>query len=411
MPNPICGPRGAIAAADIDVSEWAGENLIDLGGGSFIAAPSTWDTFEDVLALLTGRGCGVALSGSGVALIDLAADAATATGTTVTATINANDRFELTFTGATSVKLAASADNDVFGFDAAGQTSVASGGNQVLTAVADWDRGNIENAQLGLTRGSFSGFAPAVAYRAHSAVHTVRRWGIGDLDDSAPTTNLMAIDLNATWGITADGRVWRAYNSASSTALAWASTTFRDALGFDGTELTQVFMGGLRVMTANKPCQWLLTPSRPLENVYRGRRRYGTSTQATDRSAYLVEWMSPDEFTVSGFVDGPADRIDRQDHWLRRVWPYISPGARVNIYQDWSDGRRGRREYDTASIASGGKVLPYGVLYTSQRDGEYGRWLCRRSVDDPAGFTAEWPSRMRRRMPFTLKLHNYEGEQ
>ena len=150
---------------------------------------------------------------------------------------------------------------------------------------------------------------------------------------------------------------------------------------------------------------------RPLENVYRGRRRYGTSTQATDRSAYLVEWMSPDEFTVSGFVDGPADRIDRQDHWLRRVWPYISPGARVNIYQDWSDGRRGRREYDTASAASGGQVLRYGVLYTSQRDGEYGRWLCRRSVDDPAGFTAEWPSRMRRRMPFTLKLHNYEGSQ
>lgn len=410
MPNPICGPRGAIAAADIDVSEWAGVDLFDAGAAT-ITAPSSWSTFEDVVALLTGRGCGTTASGAGGKIIDLAADAASTTGTAVTATINAADRIVLTFTGATVVTLAASADNAAYGFDTAGQTSVASGGNQVLTAVADWQRGNIKNAQLDLTRGTFSGLVPKLNFWAHSAVHMVRQWGIGDLDDTAPASNLIRLDENASWGITADGRVWRAWDSTAASGVTWTSTTFRDALGFDGTELTQVFPGGLRVMTANKPCQWLLTPTRPLENVYRGRRRYGTSTQATDRSAYLVEWMSPDEFTVSGFVDGPADRIDRQDHWLRRVWPYISPGARVNIYHDWSDGRRGRREYDTASAASGGKVLPYGVLYTSQRDGEYGRWLCRRSVDDPAGFTAEWPSRMRRRMPFTLKLHNYEGEQ
>ena len=409
MPNPICGPRGALAP-EVDAAAWAGVNLFTYNTGApvTVAAPSTWATFDDVLAMLTGRGV------DSTGQIDLAAELATASGTTVTVTIDADDRIVATFTGAVAVTLSASADNAVFGFDVAGQAAVAVGGNYVLTATSNWQRGNIQNAQLTVTRGASSGPAPSVAYQVHSVVHLLRPWGIGDADDAYPTTNVSALDAGsggAAWGITADGHVWRAWDNRTALDFdGWSSTTFRDALGFDGTEAA-VTTGFCDVLQANNPCRWLATPTRPFEATLRGRRRYGSSALATDRSAYLVEWMQTDEMMVKGFIDGPADRIDRQDHWLRQVWPHMQPGARINVYPDWSDGRRGRRSYDTATVASGGKVLPYSVLYTSQRDGEYGRWLMRRSVEDADSMMVEWPSRMRRRMPFDLRLHNYEGEQ
>ena len=411
MPNPICGPRGALAV-EVDATEWAGETLFTVSGTSIDAAAS-WTTFDDVLAMLTGRGCG--LDGGGTPIVDLARDAATATGTTVTAAINANDRIVLRFTGATAVTLAAGADNAVFGFDPAGQSAVLVGGNRVLTAVSDWQRGNIENAQLDLTRSTSNGLAPALAYRAHTAVQTVRQWGTtaapADADDNYPETNLQQSDKAASWGIDADGHVWRARDVSRGAAPVWVSTTFRDALGFTGEEI-ETSNGDLRVLTATYPCRWLLTPSRPWENVIRGNERAGSSVRASDRGAYAVRWSQWDRFVVTGYIDGPADRIDRQSHWLQQVWPYFYPGVRCNLYQDWGDGRRGRRTDTTSPTqATGSRVTPYSVLYTSQRDGEYGRWLCRRDVDGPNAADVEWSGRLQRRSEFTATLTNYEGSQ
>lgn len=409
MPNPLCGPRGALAV-EVDATEWAGVNLFDVGLIQ-ITTPSTWGTFDDVLAMLNGRGVGQTYGGAGAFVADLAADAATATGTAVTAAIDANDRIVLTFTGATAVTLAAGADNAVFGFDTAGQAAVLVGGNYVLTAVADWDRGNIENAQLDLTRGASNGLAPADAYRAHTAVQTVRQWGIADADDAYPDSSVQYLDFGASWGVDADGHVWRARDTAIGAAPTWVSTSFRDALGFTGEE-TETSVGGLRVLTATYPCQWLITPSRPWERTIRGRKWDGSSVRASDRGAYAVEWSQWDRFAVTGYIDGPADRIDRQSHWLQKVWPYFYPGARCNLYHDWGDGRRGRRTDTTSPTqATGARVLPYSILYTAQRDGEYGRWLCRRDVDGAQSADVEWAGRLQRRSEVKFSLTNYEGVQ
>lgn len=408
MPNAICGPRGALAC-EVDASQWAGTTLFTVGVAT-IAAPSGWTTFDDVLAMLTGRGCGATWGGLAAPLVDLAADAATATGTTVSAAINASDRIVLTFTGGTAVTLAPGAGNAAWGFDPAGQSAVLVAGNYVLTAVSDWQRGNIEGAQLDLTRGASNGLAPALAYRAHSAVHAVRQWGIADGDDAYPTSNLQYLDLNASWGIDADGHVWRAWDVGSSGTVSWSSTTFRDALGFTGQE-SVTSSGSLRVLTATYPCRWLLTPSRPWEQVIRAGDSTGSSVRASDRGAYSVTWSQWDRWDVTGYIDGPADRIDRQDHWLRQVWAYMPPGARVNLYQDWTDGRRGRRTADTGPQVSGGRELPYSVLYTSQRDGEYGRWLCRLDPDTSRLASVEWEGRLQRRSQVRLTLTSYEGVQ
>jgi len=408
VPNPICGPRGALLT-EVDAREWAGQTLFTLGLIT-VSAPTTWTTFDDMLALLNGRGVGQTSSGAGAFVADLAADAATVTGTAVSAAINVNDRMVLTFAGATAVTLSASADNAAWGFDPAGQVSVPVGGNQVLTAVTDWARGNIENAQLTLTRGASSGAAPTTAYRAQTPVTAVRQWGIGDADDNYPTSNLQYLDFGASWGIDADGHVWRARDSSIGAAPTWVSTTLRDALGFTGQE-SETSIGALRVLAATYPCRTVLTPSRPWQSTIRGRKWDGSSVRASNRGAYSVEWSQWDRFIVRGFIDGPADRIDRQAHWLQEVVPYFYPGARCNYYHDWGDGRRGRRLHTTGPQVSGGRVLPFSVLYTAQRDGEYGRWLCRRDVDDPQVADVEWPGLLQRRSEVTFTLNNYEGAQ
>lgn len=408
MPNALCGPRGAITT-EVDATEWAGVTLFTVGLNSAVA-PSDWTTFRDVIDLLNGRGCGQVFYGAGAYVADLATDASTATGTTVTADINRDDRIVLTFTGATAVTLAAGAGNAAWGFDPAGQAAALVGGNYVLTAVSDWQRGNVQNQQLSLTRGASSGLAPADAYRTHTLVLALRQWGSADLDDTAPTSNVQHLDSGASWGVDADGHVWRAWDVGLSAAPTWVSTTFRDALGFTGQEAS-TSDGDLRILTATYPCRWLLTPSRPWEAVLRARDSAGSAVRASDRGAYSVTWSQWDRLDVTGYIDGPADRIDRQDHWLRDVWPYMPPGGLVTLYQDWGDGRRGRRTADTGPQASGGLTLPYSTLYTSQRDGEYGRWLCRLDVEASRLGRVQWAGRMQRRSEVQMSLTAWEGVQ
>lgn len=400
MPNPLWGPRGALAT-EVDATVWAGEDLFATASGT-VTAPSTWTTFGDALDLLTGRGVGQVAAGSGKSIADLVTQAAAATGTAVTGGITTADRVSLVFSGATSVTLAPSANNAVYGFDVLGQTSVAAGGDQLLTAVGDWQRGTVDDAPITLTRGASSGSAPAEAFRAHGVVWMMRQWGSGDADDTAPTTNLQYVDTGASWGIGPDGRVWRARDVGDGDPItSWSSATFRAALGFAGDE-TETASGDLRVLTATHQCRWLLTPSRPWERVVRGHEWSGTAVRVSDGGAAYTSWLDLRTLEARGFIDGQAGRVDRQDHWLRSVLPYMPPGGRVTLYQDWGDGRRGARTADNQG---------YSDLYTDQQDGDYGRWLCRRSVDARTTTAIDWPSRMQRRAELTVVLSEQEGGQ
>jgi hypothetical protein len=89
----------------------------------------------------------------------------------------------------------------------------------------------------------------------------------------------------------------------------------------------------------------------------------------------------------------------------------MPPGARVTVYQDWGDYRRSVRTADTSNPATAPRVAPYSTLYTSQRDGEYGRLLCRRDPGESGALVAAWPDRIKRRLPVTMQVAEWEGGQ
>jgi hypothetical protein len=414
VPNPLLSTRGALAA-EFDARQWAGSVLYTRNSGAItVTAPAGWGVFGDILDLLTGRGSGAPPA---VDTVNLANRAAAATSTTVVASITPDDCISLRFTGGTSVVLAAGAGNALWGFDPAGQVSVGGGGGtQVLTAPSTWARGNRVLVGIQLTRGGSSGSAPKTGITVHSLLDSLRAWGSADSDDLNPTGNLSALDFTASggeevrWGVTADGHVFCSRKQSGYSDVAWVSTTFRDALGFTGLE-TEVVASGYATTTATYPCPGLLTPSRPFDTIDRGQQtRFGASL-ASNGGAYVTSWLDRVIYGVALLLDGPADRIDRQDHMLRAVLPAMPPGARVTVYQDWGDYRRSIRTADTSNPAVAPRVAPYSMLYTSQRDGEYGRLLCRRDPGESGALVATWPDRIKRRLPVTMQVAEWEGGQ
>lgn len=413
MPNPLFAPRGALAAS-FDARQWAGVVLYTRNAGAIsVSGPSDWGVYGDILDLLTGRGSGAPPA---VDTVNLSNRAAAATATTVAASITADDRVSLLFTGATSVTLAAGAGNALWGYDAAGQVSTSDGlGNQLLIATSTWTRGNQTLTALGLTRGASSGDAPKAGITAHSLLDSLRSWGSADADDLNPTGNLSALDFAAgtdevRWGVTADGHVFCSRVASGFSDVTWVSTSFRDALGFTGLE-AGVTVGSYTTTTATYPCPGLITPSRPFDRVTRGSAWVGGASLASNGGAYSTTVLDRLPYAAEWYLDGPADRIDRQDHYLRAVLPAMPPGARVTLYQDWGDYRRAVRTADTSNPAVAPRVAPYSTLYTSQQDGAYGRLLCRRDPGDASVFDARWPDRILRRLPVTTRLAEWEGGQ
>jgi hypothetical protein len=415
VPNPLLSTRGALAA-EFDARQWAGSVLYTRNSGAItVTAPAGWGVFGDILDLLTGRGSGAPPA---VDTTNLANRVAATTSTTVVASITPDDCISLRFTGGTSVVLAAGAGNALWGFDPAGQVSVGGGGGtQVLTAPSTWARGNQVLTAIQLTRGGSSGSAPKPGITVHSLLDSLRDWGSADADDLNPTGNLSALDFTASggsaevrWGVTADGHVFCSRVVSGYSDVSWVSTSFRDALGFTGLE-TAVVVGSHGVTTATYPCPGLLTPSRPFDTIDRGMQaRFGASL-ASNGGAYVTAWLDRVTYGVALLLDGPADRIDRQDHMLRAVLPAMPPGARVTVYQDWGDYRRSIRTADTSNPAVAPRVAPYSLLYTSQRDGEYGRLLCRRDPGESGALVATWPDRIKRRLPVTMQVAEWEGGQ
>lgn len=392
-------------ACEVDAREWAGVDLWT-EGASTIAGPAGWEFFDDVLAMLTGRGSDPSAAGVNIAYgVDQALTAATS----VTVAITSDDRIGILVGGLGGhFTMAAGAGNAALGFDVAGQTSITVGPSEYLLATSTWVRGPVTSVAPTIDDGATSGplVVPAV-YRAHGPMDMVRSWGSADLDDAYPTTNLSAIG-EARWGIDASGHVWRARQTSTTSALSWDSLTFRDFLGFTGQEAETVPATGLSVLTATYPCTGLLCPTRPFDIVARNREHVGAAARTSDGGWYSSTWLDHLGYTLRGYLDGPADQRDLQDHYLRRVLEYMPPGGALNVYQQWPF--QTRRALRSSGVGSQ-QVPQYSSLYDGQTDGTYGRLLCRRSGATPnTTFLADWPGRVLRRLPVTWELTEREAD-
>jgi len=410
VPNAQMSPRPAIAA-QFDARPWAGTAIYTLGANT-VTAPSTWGVYDDGLALLTGRGT------MPTDLASLQVSVALATGLTladVAVSINQADRVVVAVTTGTTVTIAAGAANARWGFDPAGQSSITVGAQQVLTGVADWQRGNIPPAaQMTWAMGISSGSVPASTAAVHSVLDTVRGVGLGPdaVTDSLATLDAAAGSVAARWGITPDGHVFRSRVTASGALLAWVSLTFRDRLGFTGAEV-EVVDGAVSTLTATHPLPGLLTPTRPMDHAWRGHDSRGAATLRSDAGAAYAVWLDLDTIAATMYLDGPADRIDRESHWLRHVRPMMPPGAPCELYQDWGDYRRAVRTVDTtpAGPTPVARRPIYSADYTSQRDGEYGRLRLRVGEGAPRAVVDQYGARIKRRLPIDIVGHIREGGQ
>ena len=406
MPNALSYPRGAIAC-QVDVRRWQGERLFSFGT-THTDAPSTWGPFfDDVLALLTGRGTVLADDRCNMARsVDTALTAATA----ITVGVTSTDRIFILAAGlAGAFTMAAGAGNAALGFDVAGQTSATLFGGEYMVATGEWQRGAITSVSPTITSSVADGgtSGPLVApkqYRVHSALDLLRTLGSADLDDSAATTSLASLSATVRWGVDADGHVFMARNlSEQGNTITWVEASFRDFLGFTGaeTETTPAGSSNLRVLTATHPCSGLLTPSRPLERVTDLIEHIGQAQLLTSGRQYWTGQQILRRFEVVAYVDGYCARIDRARHFVDRVAPYLHPGAWVNIYQDWGDPRRSLRSWDVVPAAG---RSAYSTLYTSQRDGDYGRLRCYVDRGGPKTFSLVYDGQVRQRAPITLQL-------
>lgn len=428
MPGYAHAPRPGLLTA-VDLESWAGASVFDRVGGApavslssltaMAAAGAVGGRYEDMIAFLNGYG-----SGSGAATdTDLSSDANTqwvASGAagTLAVGIDADDRVYV-HASAVAFTLTAPAGNP-WGFPAGATASVASGGGQRVTATAEWTRGNVvitNTATQGLEIdpiGAPAAFTiPTYAQRVQS-VPTMLRGGTTpvDADSGWIPISLEYLDnasgatigrpADTRWGLTDDGYVYWSQATAAGAVgdTVWTSTTFRDRLGYDGTEgITTT--GGLSYSIAINRCPGVWLPRRGLSGQRTWRTETGATLSLAGGGVSAVSVGAATGHEIDGYYGLMLDSQDDEFHLRDRFWQYAPLGWGLNLYQQWGDPRRALRGHQAV-----GSQAAYDLLYTSEREGRRGRLRCVRDPDDQAERIMDREGELHLRGRFTLRLRD-----
>lgn len=397
MPLHDPSPNFALITS-FDARQWSGVTVFDQLG-----YPVTLPTFaagagvyEDALFFLNGRSSLSSLTEMVSALATFGSDWQVA--------LNSDDLLEIS--NASTAFSIEPIGEDVFGWGS--QTASVVGGRLVVTAALDWMRGLYLGGRFTLTSGGGSFSAPysATAYRPRQDITTLlRNRGVtSDADELYGTTCLEALHeaaLGSTtstvfWLINDDGHV-EAHYPAVNGAISWTSTSFRDRLGFSGSETAVVTSASYVKLTAARPLPGALFPSRPYQAHF-----YSTETMSTARrllgGGYVSNFLG--SYVTSNLtfdLDALLDQVDLYRHFTEGFLPYCGEGERVNFYQAWGDSRRSLR----SGLVSSNQPA-YDLLYTSENNGDLGRLRCSmRSTDFDLSFGA-----LKKRVPVTISLEH-----
>lgn len=309
-----------------------------------------------------------------------------------------------------SFNLTAHADNEAFGFPAAGATAVNIAGSlHRLIATNPWRRGAVISKHLELDpAGAGAAFyLPALPYVAQSIPCLLRAAGLGDADDEAAGNSLAEQDCDANdnasrrieWVITDDGKLASGWDDAAGIAdpaFTSAGAALRRYCGWTGNEAGEdiaVRAGTLRYIEGQHPMSGVLCPGEPLETFVRLTDLTGASVRNRDGSSSYVDEGSHGGWRLSFYIPGPVDAQQRDlvRHWLDHCLPYGHPGAPWTLYQDWGETRRALAVRDLTTTQDA-----YDLVYTSERlhshtyGGERGRLLLYLDPDSPRRIEGEW---------------------
>ena len=389
----------------IDATEWSGVELFTRSGAStgavsFPTFASGSGIFEDAISLLNGRGTTSAQTLEGFI------QASSNFGTWTVSLDSATDKIKIECTTAFSLTVNTNGFNGLgFETDATLTTS--------KTAPNDWTRGvhpaSIAYAlsiSLTFSDGGSNTFNVYYSLPFQDVPIILRERGaVGDADDVNATDCIEALDQAAqsstdiAWYLNDSGYVVCEYFASTVGAITWSSTTFRDRLGFNGTE-TPVDDAGFKILTAKNRMPSTLFPSRP---VQRSHLRVDQASQARRLigGGYVSNFVGSYITSVVNFdLDARLDQIDLYRHFTDKFMPYISSGERINYYQGWGDSRRALIHADVTTSATD----EYTLLYTSEDNGDQGR--IRGSLSPTSSIDLVYPGDLRRKVPVLMEIEH-----
>ena len=389
----------------IDATEWSGVELFTRSGASsgavsFPTFASGAGIFEDAISLLNGRGSNSANQ------LQAFIQSSSNFGTWTVSLDSATDKIIIACNVNFSLTVNSGAFNGL-GFETDATLTASK------TAVNDWTRGvhpaSIANAlsiSLTFSDGGSNTFNVFYSLPFQDVPVILRtRGAVGDADDVNATDCLEALDQAAqsssdlVWYLNDSGYVVCEYFDTNVGAITWSSTTFRDRLGFNGTE-TPVDDAGFKILTAKNRMPSTLFPSRPVQRshlrvdqVSQARRLIGGGYVSNFVGSYITSVVNFD-------LDARLDQIDLYRHFTDKFMPYISSGERINYYQGWGDSRRALIHADVTTSAED----EYTLLFTSEDNGDQGR--IRGSLSPISTIDLIYPSDLRRKVPVLMEIEH-----
>lgn len=404
--------------AELDLRDFSGLELFYRQGAANTTSFPSFDTaagegrYEDWLDVLNGRGSQTPRT------LQAEATAAKTFPSTITVGLDAEDRVYIEGARHSFTVYGHGVSN--FGFSTAGDAPDGGGPPYRTTASGEWVRGLCEaSATIGIvpSTGGYARFSIPPTRQYFQAVPTkLRALGAeNDADDPANVETVLeyrdnsendAVNRNFRWWIDDSGHVgWSCRSSvaASASSVTWVNTSFRDLLGFSGNETVASDGLGANYQVADYPAQAAIVPSRPVETLTREADHVDAAVGLVNGRIVGNDAGTYERLALSFWMDGPADATDLHRHWIDRVVPYMSRGRRVSFYGEWGDPRRGLLGFDVTA-----EQPAYDLLYTSEKDGERGRFRGRVSLDSGSRVSVSWPGSLRRRAPASLTLRKAE---
>ncbi len=400
MPYNTPAPNFALISA-FDAREWEGVNVCAYNGVDVsIPSYSTGSgVYEDGLFFLNGRGVGDTTPADSQGTFTEALSALATFNTSWVVSLTSDDKIKIT---SDAIFRVTPLDADVLGLGTT--TAVVDGANFSVTAPYDWTRGVYRGERYqfdNLSGTSFDAFrVGGNEWHAQDVVCGLRERGINDADDLAPINCFEELIRDQSGRevrviLNDEGHVEIHYIGAALFVLY--ATTFRERLGFTGSESSVSLGGGVVKLVADHPYPGAVFPSRPFQNhhysvesVTQARRKIGGGYTSNLIGTYTTSALSFD-------LDALLDQRDLYTHFTADFVPYAPNGERVNFYQGWGDSRRSLR-----SGAVNSAQPAYDLVYTSEDNGDQGRLRC--SI-----VTASYDlafSNLKRRVPVQMRLEH-----
>lgn len=341
----------AAIISGFDARQWSATTVLTWAGDNITLPTYSRGSgyLEDVLVFLNGRA-----SGTEAIIGDIAAAwVASGAGGTLTMDIDpTTGRVRLTSsTTDFTVEAGSGANLAWWGFDAAGHGLVGGAAPFVRVAPSHFLREPAFSPALYINpTGAPAVFSVAGARWWQDPITAMRERGVMTDADAALITSSQTLEAliiaacasaSVHVGLNASGHVvfsWRT-GIAKPGPPVWVSTTFRDRLGFSGSETT-ASSGLVDYVVADYPCPGVMVVTDGFDEYDLTADTVGSAVRMMGGRYGAASYGTRAGANVRFDLRGPATGSNLHTHWIERCVRYLPPGAPATLYPVWGEMRR-----------------------------------------------------------------------